>query len=89
MSKSQSVMPVFSVDDFLFGHDLMDDPDQKSYFDKESNSLHLFKCQKKSVHPVCPYCGEEATRTNGWERRTCQLFPIHGFSVFLHIRQRR
>lgn len=82
-------MPVFSVDDFLFGHDLMDDPDQKSYFDKESNSLHLFKCQKKSVHPVCPYCGEEATRTNGWERRTCQLFPIHGFSVFLHIRQRR
>ena len=52
MSKSQSVMPVFSVDDFLFGHDLMDDPDQKSYFDKESNSLHLFKCQKKSVHPV-------------------------------------
>ncbi|WP_290092441.1 hypothetical protein [uncultured Dubosiella sp.] len=52
MSKSQSVMPVFSVDDFLFGHDLMDDPNQQSYFDKETNSLHFFKCQKESVHPV-------------------------------------
>ena len=86
---SEQWIPISSVDEFLFGDALIDDPDHHSYFDRSKNILYLFKRQKEPFHPFCPYCGMPAYRTSGWETRTCQLLPINGTIVFLTLRQRR
>lgn len=86
---SKQLITVSSVDEFLFGDDLIDDPAHQSYYDESDHLLHLFKCQKEPFHPSCPYCQMPAYRTSGWENRTCQLLSVSGVTVFLHLRQRR
>lgn len=86
---SKQLISVSSVDEFLFGNDLIDDPVQHSYYDESDHILHLFKWQKEPFHPSCPYCRMPACRTCGWENRTCQLLSVSGITVFLHLRQRR